>query len=211
MRVAIILLVLVLLATVAFPVKSLSKKTLKIRGGAFESATAASNDATPEAFAVSPPRLSLFQNVISLFTSTEAFFSRFIAPLASDPDITAAIAKFFSYAFWLYLTMCILGTIGIDTKPFLTSLNVALITLGFAAKDIITNSFAGIYILFTRPFSRGNIVRIAGYRGKVVSIDIRFVKLEDMKDRSQILIPLSMVYGSAVVVERNDVDGSTEI
>lgn len=147
------------------------------------------------------PKFTLFQNIVSLFTSTESFFARMIAPFASDPDITAIIGRICSYAFWTYMTMCLLGTLGIDTKPFLTFLNVALITFGFAAKDLITNSFAGIFILFTRPFSRGAIIRINGFRGQVVSVDVRYVKLVDLKDGSEIMIPLSMVYGSPIVIE----------
>jgi small-conductance mechanosensitive channel len=182
--------------------------SLSLRGGAnaavFSNVFFPPNNGTYLSHSVpraAPKEMSTLQHIFSLFTSTESFFGRLIAPFATDPDIGALIAKICSYAFWMYVSMCVLGTVGIDTKPFLTFLNVALITLGFAAKDLITNSFAGIFILFTRPFARGALVRIGNFRGHVVSIDIRYVKLMDPKDGSEIMIPLSMVYGSPIVVE----------
>ena len=147
------------------------------------------------------------RTIFSLFTSTESFFMRIVSSFTSDLDIAILIAKFCSYSFWAYMSLSILGTIGIDTKPFLTVLNIAFITLGFAAKDIITSFFAGIFILLIRPFQRGSVVCIQGYRGQVVSVDMRYVKLLDQTNGNMVLIPLSMVYGSPIVLETVDQHG----
>lgn len=148
-----------------------------------------------------PSKPSLMRKIFSLFTSTESFFMGIVSSFTSDLDIAILIAKFCSYSFWAYTSLSILGTIGIDTKPFLTVLNIAFITLGFAAKDIITSFFAGIFILLIRPFQRGSVVCMQGYRGQVVSVDLRYVKLLDQTNGNIVLIPLSMVYGSPIVIE----------
>lgn len=154
-----------------------------------------------------PSKPSLMRTIFSLFTSTESFFMKIVSSFTSDLDIAILIAKFCSYSFWAYMSLSILGTIGIDTKPFLTVLNIAFITLGFAAKDIITSFFAGIFILLIRPFQRGSVVCIQGYRGQVVSVDMRYVKLLDQTNGNIVLVPLSMVYGSPIVLETADQHG----
>lgn len=194
-------------------------KAIRIRGGfspnyvdEFNSVSAinskimssASSIATSNSEEKKTPKLtSKFNNIFILLTSTEKFFSNWISPFAADADVTTLLAKLCSYSFWAYLTMCILGTIGIDTKPFLTFLNIALITAGFAAKDLITNSFSGIFILLTRPFSRGDVIKVGNFRGRAASVDIRYVKLVDPNDGSEIIIPLSTVYNSPIIIERN--------
>lgn len=84
----------------------------------------------------------------------------------------------------------------------LSLLSISGLTIGFAAKDILTDTFAGFYILFIRPFKRGQIISVNGNRGKVMSVDIRYVRLLNLKDKSEILVPLSIVYGHSIVIER---------
>lgn len=37
-----------------------------------------------------------------------------------------------------------------------------------------------------------------------MSTDIRFVKLQSIVDKSEILIPINLVYGSAIIVKSSD-------
>ena len=76
-------------------------------------------------------------------------------------------------------------------------------TIGFAAKDLITNTFAGIFVLFSRPFHRGSVITVNGFKGKVLSMDLRYVKLYNEINKSEILVPLSVVYGNVITVEKN--------
>jgi hypothetical protein len=44
---------------------------------------------------------------------------------------------------------------------------------------------------------------VAGYRGRVLSADIRYLRLESLRgDRAEILVPLSLVYQSVITVEQ---------
>lgn len=102
----------------------------------------------------------------------------------------------------MYNLITFVGTVGIDTKPLISLVSILSLTIGFAAKDILTNTFAGIFILFTRPFKRGWVISVCGYRGRVLSTDIRYLRLESLKDRSEILVPLNLVYQNAIIVEQ---------
>ena len=125
---------------------------------------------------VSPLRAG-FAAVYQLFTHSTIFFEKLVTSFVSDPDLTKFIAKVCSYGFWTFLGLILLGTIGIDTKPLLSLVSVVGITIGFAAKDLLTNSFAGLFILLTRPFQRGDVITVSGMKGKVLSVDLRYVKL----------------------------------
>lgn len=135
---------------------------------------------------------------LQVFTNTELFFKRFIQPIVSDPDIAGFTIKSLSIGFWVFLSLVTLGTVGIDTKPLISLLSVAGITVGFAAKDILTNSFAGLYILLSRPFQRGDFISVDGYKGKVISIDLRYVKLLSEDEKTETLVPISLIYRNAI-------------
>ena len=138
----------------------------------------------------------------------ERFFKRFLSLFFLDPDIIRITSKICAGVFWVYMALSTLGTLGFDTKPLLSLFSISGLTIGFAAKDILTNTFAGIFILFTRPFKRGQIISVNNMRGRVVSVDVRYVKLQSTKDKSETLIPLSLVYSNAITIEKDD---STEI
>lgn len=131
----------------------------------------------------------------------ERFFKRFLSLFFVDPDILRIVSKICATIFWAYLALSALGTIGFDTKPLLSLLSISGLTFGFAAKDILTNLFAGIFIIFTRPFKRGQIISVNNMRGKVMSIDVRYCKLQSLKDKSEMLVPLSVVYSNTITIE----------
>lgn len=143
-------------------------------------------------------KLTSFRKGLMLFTSTESLFRGIVSALINDPDTVVLVAKVLSYSFWIFFILVILGTLGVDTKPLLSLFSVAGITLGFAAKDFLTNCFAGIIILLTRPFERGNIISVGNMKGKVLSIDIRYMRLQKLEDGSEMLVPLSLVYNQVI-------------
>ena len=136
------------------------------------------------------------------FRFVENFFSSLLMIFFTDPDTLRIAAKICSWTTWTFVALSTFGTIGFDTKPFLSLLSVFGLTIGFAAKDILTNIFKGFYVLFTRPFKRGWIISVNGFRGKITSIDGRYVTLHSLIDKSETLVPLSMIYDTAIVVER---------
>lgn len=164
------------------------------------------NAATPAATTTKPeppskPIRSFMRSALALVTSTEHFFSMLLAVAIEDEDLLSLTAKASSYAFWTFVTLCFLGTIGIDTKPVLSLLSVAGITLGFAGKDIIANTLSGLFIVLTKPFERGSIIVVNGHRGRVLSVDLRYVRLQSLTDESEIVMPVSSVCSSPIVVE----------
>jgi len=135
----------------------------------------------------------------------ERVLKHFFGIFVSDPDIVRITAQITAVVVWSFLGLSCLGTAGFDTKPLLSLLSVAGLTIGFAAKDILTSTFAGLIILFTRPFKRGWVISINGFRGRVMAIDIRYVRLQNTRDHTEILLPLSVVYNNAIIIEKEDI------
>ena len=93
-----------------------------------------------------------------------------------------------------------LGTIGIDVMGLITSLGLVGFAVGFALKDAISNTLAGVLLLAYDPFKRGDVIAVAGKQGTVVEIDMRYTTLDATEQR--ILVPNSQLLNNVVVVDK---------
>jgi small-conductance mechanosensitive channel len=69
---------------------------------------------------------------------------------------------------------------------------------GFALKDALSNTLAGVSIAIYRPFRGGDRIIVSGFDGTVDPIDLRYTTLSSEGDR--ILIPSSTMFTSPVKV-----------
>lgn len=93
------------------------------------------------------------------------------------------------------------GSFGIDVRGLLAGLGLTGFALGFALKDLLSNTIAGIFILLYRPFKIGQKIKIQSSsksidQGEVVTIDLRYTKLEN--DQETILIPNSVIFTNSI-------------
>ncbi|MBM3555172.1 MAG: mechanosensitive ion channel [Alphaproteobacteria bacterium] len=91
-----------------------------------------------------------------------------------------------------------LGTAGIDVTALVAGLGLTGFALGFALKDVVSSSVAGLMILLARPFRVGETIKVGDFSGKVASVDLRYTVLVD--DKGRYLIPNSTVLTSPVTV-----------
>ena len=70
-----------------------------------------------------------------------------------------------------------LGAIGVNTASLLTSLGIAGLTIGFAARDALSNIISGILIFWDRPFVIGDLVDVSGEYGRVERITLRSTRI----------------------------------
>jgi|GEM_PF-1692083 len=82
----------------------------------------------------------------------------------------------------------------------LTAAGVSGIAIGFAAKDLISNSLSGLILIFDRPFSLGDSVEIGRFidKGTVESIGIRNTTLK-LRDGKIVTVPNSQVLSEHVI------------
>lgn len=70
-----------------------------------------------------------------------------------------------------------LDAIGIDTGALLASLGIVGVTIGFAARDSLSNFISGIIIFIDRPFVLGDLVEIDDKYGTVSEITLRSTRI----------------------------------
>lgn len=79
-------------------------------------------------------------------------------------------------------------------------LGITSVAIGFAFKDVLQNFFAGILLLWRRPFVIGDVIVVNGYSGTVEEINVRATRLKTF-DNERAIIPNGDVYTSAVLVK----------
>jgi small conductance mechanosensitive channel len=70
-----------------------------------------------------------------------------------------------------------LDSAGIKMDTVLASLGIVGLTIGFAAKDALSNLISGILIFLDRPFVIGDLVEIEGRYGRVERITLRSTRI----------------------------------
>ena len=93
-----------------------------------------------------------------------------------------------------------LGTLGIDVTALVAGLGLAGFALGFALRDIVSNLLAGVLVIFYKPFHRGDLIQVAGNKGTVRAIDLRYTIIDNEEGR--VLIPNAKLFDNSVTVYR---------
>lgn len=82
---------------------------------------------------------------------------------------------------------------GTDVGALITALGVSSLVVGLALQDTLGSLFAGIGILFDRPFSVGDILRVGNEEGKVIGMTWRSTRLLLKGNESVLVIPNSVL------------------
>lgn len=91
-----------------------------------------------------------------------------------------------------------LEKVGISIAPFIASLGVGGLVLGFAFKDSLSNLASGILILIYRPFRVNDVVDVAGTMGLVLDLSIVNTTIKDFGGPI-IYLPNSQVWGTKII------------
>jgi len=118
--------------------------------------------------------------------------------LKLDSHLTVLLARTSSITLLTFGFVTALGTLGINVSAIVAGLGLTGFALGFALKDTISNLLSGILILLYQPFKIGNAIRVSGYEGEVVSIDLRYTELNSEGNR--VLIPNSKLFIDPITV-----------
>jgi small-conductance mechanosensitive channel len=86
-------------------------------------------------------------------------------------------------------------------KPgdLVAGLGITSVAIGFAFKDVLQNFFAGILILWRRPFVVGDQIKTREYEGTVEDINVRSTRLKTY-DGERAVLPNGDVYTNAILV-----------
>jgi len=96
------------------------------------------------------------------------------------------------FIIWAVALLMILPEFGLEIAPILASVGVMGLAVGMAAKDIISDFIAGLFIILENQYCIGEEIKVAGVEGKVKEITLRKTIIES-SDGSTHSIPNSKV------------------
>jgi len=124
-----------------------------------------------------------------------------------DDHLVAIFARTSNITVIIFASVTALGTMGINVSALVASLGLTGFALGFALKDTISNFISGILILLYRPFEIGDCIRILGYEGIVVAIDLRYTEIDS--EGNKVLIPNSKLFSDPITVLQSSATGTS--
>ena len=91
-----------------------------------------------------------------------------------------------------------LALLGVDLMAMAASLGLVGLTLGFALRDVLSNSLSGVMLLVQRPFSIGDTISVAGLEGVVEDVRVRDTVLRTSDGRTA-YVPNMTVFNGVVL------------
>lgn len=101
-------------------------------------------------------------------------------------------------AFFMVLVVGVtvsLSIVGIDLKPIVAA---GAFGLGFALQDIIMNMVSGMFILASRHYTIGDVIKVNGVAGKIEEIQTRATIIKGF-DGTRIVVPNAELFKNVVV------------
>lgn len=95
-----------------------------------------------------------------------------------------------------------LAAVGVNTASLIASLGIAGLTIGFAARDALSNLISGLLIYWDRPFVIGDLLEVGGHYGKVERITLRSTRVITMDGR-MLAVPNTEIINSTVASYTN--------
>ena len=102
------------------------------------------------------------------------------------------------FLLWLILVLVLLSVIGVQVTGVITALSAAILAVGMALQNNISNLASGIVIVSTKLFKKGDYIIVGDKEGSVIEIHFLFTVIYT-KDNKKVTIPNSMIVNSAVV------------
>lgn len=91
-----------------------------------------------------------------------------------------------------------LDAIGVPISSVITTLGIVGIAVSLATQDLLKNFFAGLYLLFERPFRIGDEIQLKDFRGRVEHVDYRTTILRTAEN-VQVYVPNATLISEVVL------------
>ena len=122
------------------------------------------------------------------------WLERALMHLEMEPPVRSLIVRITRVAVSLLFVIMAIQNLGVELLPLIAGLGVAGAGVALAMQGLLSNLFAGLSIIFTRPFRVGEYIGIVGEEGRVETITL-FQTTLSHPDRSLIVIPNRKIVG----------------
>jgi small conductance mechanosensitive channel len=111
-----------------------------------------------------------------------------------EPPVRSLIVRIVRVVISLVFVIMAIQNLGVELLPLIAGLGVAGAGVALAMQGLLGNLFAGLTIIFTRPFRVGEYIGIVGEEGAVETITL-FQTTLTHPDRSRVVIPNRKIVG----------------
>jgi small conductance mechanosensitive channel len=130
------------------------------------------------------------------------FFSRWVvnmvqswlAKVDMEPPVRQLLLRLVRLGVLILFLLLALQNLDVQLLPLIAGLGVAGAGIAFAMQGVLGNLFAGLMIIFTKPFRVGEYVEIVGVYGQVIAVELFNTTLVHA-DQSRIVIPNRKLVG----------------
>jgi len=89
------------------------------------------------------------------------------------------ICNILKYIAIIVAIMSVLAALGVDTTTLITASGVVTLVFGLGCQKLVSDVVSGFFLLAERDIQLGDVASINGFRGTVIQIGLRRIKLED--------------------------------
>jgi small conductance mechanosensitive channel len=150
------------------------------------------------------PNLIIAILILLIFRFLARYGSRFMERILGRASQNIALVSLISAITRIAIVMTglffALGVLGLDktVTSLLAGAGVLALALGFAFQDLTTNFISGAFIAIQRPIKVGDVIETNGFTGKVLSIGLRSVKLDNFAGQ-QVELPSKDIFQKPIV------------
>lgn len=123
---------------------------------------------------------------------------KMIKKTSLDEIVIGFVQTILDIALKVIVVIMTVSELGVDTTSLVAVLTTAGAAIVLGLKDSASGVVSGIIILFSKPFSKGDIIEINGYTGKVLEIQLLYTILLTL-DNKRVVMPNNELASSTII------------
>lgn len=108
------------------------------------------------------------------------------------------VRKIIVYTVAFVILILILKQLNVKLAAILGAAGIAGLAIGFASQTSLSNIISGIFLISEKPFAVGDIIKVDGFSGIILSVDLLSVKIRTF-DNQYVRIPNEKLIKTEVV------------
>ncbi len=111
-------------------------------------------------------------------------------------QVTLIVSRLIYYTLLFIVVVTFLGVLGVDVSGLVIAGGFAGLVVGVALQPVLSNVFAGLYIIAEKAVQPGDAVEIGGVSGEVIALSIMFTRIRTW-DGVVVTLPNNMLLSSS--------------
>lgn len=144
------------------------------------------------------PAAIIFTVGVLLIRIVIGFVAKFLAKSKLEKAAHNLIKTVIRVVLYGLLALIAASKLGIDVTGIVALASVLTLAVSLSVQNALTNLISGFTLLYTKPFSSGDYVEVAGQSGSVQEIGLTYTKLAT-PDNKSVSIPNSAVTSAEIV------------